>query len=291
LATAHALGFGLYRPDGLIQMFEEPSIWPRIGYELVRGQLQLGAPVTMRRSPDSYPSYFAELLNPDDAIRCQVFNSTDDQYAELAECIRINLQEDELDPTDILIVLPSAYTSKKHGAAIMGALSKKKIPAHLAGVTTSRDEIFSANSVAITHIFRAKGNEAPMVYIVNAEFCQIGFELSRKRNILFTGITRSRCWVRLFGVGENMSALKLEVDHVRSNNFELSFNYPTQEQLKQLSRVHRDMTDDEKKDWEKKISAAGDVFRAVIDGELPLEALPADLQKQLTDITKKKSQR
>jgi superfamily I DNA and RNA helicase len=42
LATAHALGFGLYRPQGLVQMFEEPSIWPRIGYEVVKGRLQLG---------------------------------------------------------------------------------------------------------------------------------------------------------------------------------------------------------------------------------------------------------
>jgi superfamily I DNA and RNA helicase len=150
----------------------------------------------------------------------------------------------------------------------------------------SRDEIFSPNSVAITHIFRAKGNEAPMVYIVNAEFCQIGFELSRKRNILFTGITRSRCWVRLFGVGEKMNGLKTEVDQVRAHNFELEFRYPTQEELKQLARVHRDMTDEERKDWEKKIGAAGDVFRAVLDGELPLEALPAELQQRLVDITK-----
>jgi superfamily I DNA and RNA helicase len=291
LATAHALGFGLYRPDGLIQMFEEPSIWPRIGYELVRGHLQLGTPVTLRRSPESYPSYFAELLNPDDAIKCQVFKSTEDQYSELAKCIRVNLGEDELDPTDILIVLPSAYSSKKHGAAIMSALSKFKISAHLAGVTTSRDEIFSPNSVAITHIFRAKGNEAPMVYIVNAEFCQIGFELSRKRNILFTGITRSRCWVRLFGVGEKMDGLKAEVDQVRAHNFELEFKYPTQEELKQLARVHRDMTDQERKDWERKIGAAGDVFRAVLDGELPLEALPPELQQRLVDITKKKTRK
>jgi superfamily I DNA and RNA helicase len=287
LATAHALGFGLYRPEGLVQMFEEPSIWPRIGYELVGGQLQLGAPVALRRSPESYPSYFGELLNPDDAIICRVFNSTDDQYAELARCVKENITEDELDPTDILIVLPSAYTSKKHGAAIMAALSKEKILAHLAGVTTSRDQIFSPNSVAITHIFRAKGNEAPMVYIVNAEFCQVGFELSRKRNILFTGITRSRCWVRLFGVGQYMVNLKAEVDEVRRHAFELRFTYPTEEQLKQLARVHRDMTDDEKKDWERKFASAGDVFRAVLDGEIPLEALPTDLQKVLLEISKK----
>lgn len=285
LATAHALGFGIYRPQGLIQMFEEPSIWPRIGYDVARGSLELGSHVRVRRSPKSYPAYFQELLTPEDAIQCSVFQTAEEQYATLADAIFKNLQEDELDPTDILIVLPSAYTSRKTGAAVMGALAQRGIAAHLAGVTTSRDEIFHENSVAITHIFRAKGNEAPMVYIVNAEFCQIGFELSRKRSILFTAITRSRCWVRLFGVGDQMTALKAEVDQVRAESFELDFTYPDQEQLKKLARVHRDMTPDERRAWEEKISSASDVVRAVIDGDLPLEALPADVREKLAAFT------
>jgi superfamily I DNA and RNA helicase len=287
LATAHALGFGIYRPQGLVQMFEEPSIWPRIGYEVVRGALELGSPVTVRRSPDSYPAYFTELLNPDDAIQCGVFATAEEQYAALAEAIWKNIHEDELESTDILVVLPSAYTSKKTGAAVMSALAKKKIPAHLAGVTTSRDEIFHPNSVAVTHIFRAKGNEAPMVYIVNTEFCQIGFELSRKRNILFTGITRSRCWIRLFGVGEQMAMLKAEVDQIRMQNFELAFTYPDRDQLKRLAHVHRDMTSEERSSWEKKISTVSDVVRAVMDGDLPLEALPQDVREQLAALSGK----
>ena len=287
LATAHALGFGLYRRQGMVQMFEEPSIWPRIGYEVVRGALQLGTQVTVRRSPSSYPSYFAQLLNPDDAIQCSVFLSVNDQYRALAQEIQKNIQEDELESTDILIVLPSAYTSRRTGASIMNVLSDHSISAHLVGVTTTRDEIFQPNSVAITHIFRAKGNEAPMVYIVNAEFCQSGFALSQKRNILFTGMTRSRCWVRLFGVGEQMQQLKEEVDRVRKHNFELDFQYPDQEQIKRLARVHRDMSEEERRDWEQKISAVGDVFRAVLDGDLPLEALPKDIRDRLVSLSEK----
>ncbi len=287
LATAHALGFGIYRPQGLVQMFEEPSIWPRIGYEVVRGTLKLGLPVIVRRSPKSYPAYFTDLLNPEDAIQCGVFSTAEEQYDALAEAIWKNIHENELDLTDILVVLPSAYTSKKTGAAVMSALARKKIPAHLAGVTTSRDEIFHPNSVAVTHIFRAKGNEAPMVYIVNTEFCQIGFELSRKRNILFTGITRSRCWIRLFGVGPQMSALNAEVDEIRVHNFALEFSYPDQEQLKRLAHVHRDMTDQEQRDWEKKISTVGEVVRAVLDGDLPLEAVPRDVREKLAALSDK----
>lgn len=169
----------------------------------------------------------------------------------------------------------------------MKALGEKGIASHLAGVTTSRDEVFQQDSVAITHIFRAKGNEAPMVYVLNAEFCQLGFELSRKRNILFTAITRSRCWVRLFGVGEQMSSLKSEVASVKANKFELDFTYPDAEQIKRLARVNRDMTEEEKRDWGKKIAAVGDVFKAVMDGDLPLEALPPNIRQQLLEMSKK----
>jgi superfamily I DNA and RNA helicase len=65
-----------------------------------------------------------------------------------------------------------------------------------------------------------------MVYVVHAEFCQIGFELSRKRNILFTGMTRSRAWVRLYGIGDQMKNLREEVNEVFRRNFELDFDYP-----------------------------------------------------------------
>lgn len=133
LASAHALGFGIYRKPELVQIFEEPSIWTRIGYEVVRGSLELDQDVSVRRSSSSYPPYFVELLDPDDVIKHATFASPADQYRALADDIHRNIHEDELDPTDILIVLPSAYTSKRIGGAIMSALAERDIVSHLAG--------------------------------------------------------------------------------------------------------------------------------------------------------------
>ena len=36
------------------------------------------------------------------------------------------------------------------------------------GVSTSVDEVFQSGSIAIAHIYRAKGNEAPMVYAIDS---------------------------------------------------------------------------------------------------------------------------
>ena len=61
LATAHALGFGIYRePEprftqltgqqdiGLIQMFDRKSLWEDVGYVVDTGELEDGACVTLR---------------------------------------------------------------------------------------------------------------------------------------------------------------------------------------------------------------------------------------------------
>ena len=281
LSTAHALGFGIYRPEGLVQMFKEPSIWPRIGYEVVEGNLALGHRVAVHRGSESYPRYFTKLLEPSDAILRRAFKDATQQYRALAKAIKTNITVDELDPSDILVVLPDAFTSKSTGAAIIRALFEKGISAHLAGVTSSRDEIFKPGSVAVAHVYRAKGNEAAMVYVLHAEFCQSGIEMGRKRNILFTALTRSKCWVRLFGIGQQMKNLCLEIDTVMNGNFKLEFDYPNQEQIEHLAKVHRDMTDEERSDWERRVHNLNEVLTAVIEGDLPRETLPVNIREKL----------
>ena len=120
------------------------------------------------------------------------------------------------------------------------------IPSNLTGITNDRDTFIEPGAVTISGIYRAKGNEAPMVYIANADHCAIGHELIRLRNILFTGITRSRAWVRLCGVGEQMVMLQQEIDQVVSNNFRLTFTVPTPTQLKTIRKINRDRTTQEK---------------------------------------------
>lgn len=284
LSAAHALGFGIYRPEGLVQMFEEPMIWSRIGYEVERGNLAHGAQVAVRRGADSHPAYFNDLLDSDDALQSDVFSDVTAQYDALAEAIWKNIHEDELEPTDILVVLPDALTSKREATKIRHILYDKKIQAHLVGVTTSADEVFQTGSVAITHIYRAKGNEAPMVYFVNADSCQSDLEMSRKRNFLFTGITRSMCWVRIFGVGDRMKSLQAELSQVCNRGFELEFEYPDRRRLEQLSKIHRDRTDEEVKEWERKLGAVEDVVTALIDGDLPPEALPEHVRSKLSAL-------
>jgi superfamily I DNA and RNA helicase len=284
LTLAHALGFGIYRDGGLIQHFDEPGLWEEIGYEVVSGTLLPGNKVTLKRKPEASPAYFSELLNPNDAVTSMVFTEEAEQAEWIAASIEKNLHTDELEPDDILIVLPDALTAKRQSARLMEALSRRGIYSHLAGVTGSRDVIFDKRSVAMANIFRSKGNEAPCVYVVNAQTCFGGYELIKLRNTLFTAITRSRAWVTLCGYGPNMKALAAEIEAVRRRNFTLEFEIPTGSQVEKLRMIHRERTAAERARAEKAQKGLAEFLDAVQRGDLPVEGLPPHLRTELAKL-------
>lgn len=284
LATAHALGFGIYRQQGLVQLFDDLSLWSDIGYEVCQGTLAPGHDVSLRRQPDCSPSFFANRMNSSDAVELHIFNNDKEQAQWVAESIERNLKQDELEISDILVIVPDPITVQRKASVLIAELQRRSIRAHIAGVTTSRDEFFSDGSVAISGIYRAKGNEAPMVYLVGAEDCYAGPELIRKRNTLFTAITRSRAWVRICGCGPSMERLRDEFEGVVARDFRLEFRVPTDDELQRLRRIHRDMTVDERKRLTSTSDKLADVVDALESGELDVEHLSPELLTRLRHV-------
>lgn len=279
LATAHALGFGIYRSKGLAQMFDDPGLWDAIGYEEKGGAPKAGERVTFARKANASPSYFSDLLEPSEAIQCKVFNSEEEEFTWVTDKIKKNIEDEELDADDILVIIANPLKIRPCGAKISRFLKERGITSHLAGVTTSRDALFYEKSVAITSIYRAKGNEAPMVYVVGANYCYDGFDLATKRNTVFTAITRSRAWVRVSGVGLKMANLKREVDNVVDNEFQLAFIYPTAEEISNMRLIHRDRTVDEKKAIGADLEGLIRTIERIEKGELDPDSLPDDVRQ------------
>jgi len=281
LTLAHAIGLGVYRKEGLVQHFDDPTLWLQVGYRIIEGDLEPGKQTTLERRLDSYPPYFKEYLNPDDAIVCRGFETEKEQAKWVAEEIEKNIQRDELEMDDILIILPNPLTAREKSGLIMDALERRGIPAHLAGVTSSQDEIFNRGSIAISGIFRAKGNEAPMVYVLNCQFCVRGFELMKVRNILFTAITRSRAWVRLSGWGQDMNQFIEEVEKVRKSGYRLEFSIPTPQELEKMHSIHRDLTARDRARFKRMEKGLEEFLDAVQSGEMSLENLPPKIREGL----------
>ena len=254
LVTAHALGFGIYREPpgqsdaGLIQMFDNPQLWTEVGYEVKDGELSDGEQVTLRRTAETSPIFFENHSSIDDLIQFIPFDSPQEQAKWLAEEIRRNLTEDELRCDDIVVVNPDPPSTRTNVGPIRRQLLDMGINSHLAGVNTSTDVFFKPEqeSVTFTGIYRAKGNEAGIVYVINAHDCHSSARnLATIRNRLFTAITRSKAWIRVLGVGSGMKELTKEFNMLKEKEFELRFVYPTKTQREHLSMVHRDMTMEE----------------------------------------------
>ena len=278
LALAHGLGLGTARDGGLVQSFDDPSLWIDIGYRVVDGELQQGSTVTLERAPNSYPAYITELLDPRDTVTSHIFEDARDQARWVADSIRGNLLEDELEHDDILIVLPDAYRARSDASTIIEELQVVGIDSHLVGVTASQDEIFLPGSIAIANIYRSKGNEASMVYVLNAQHCVANRRLATVRNILFTAITRSKAWVRLCGWGPRMDELRKEIDLISGHDYRLQFRVPTHEELEHIRQIHRDLTASERARINEAEKGLRTFIEALERGEITIEDLPMQLR-------------
>lgn len=285
LVTAHALGFGIYHKlnpgvgTGLVQIFEQNTLWKEIGYVATSGKLEGGNNVVLERTSESSPLFLEEHSSFDDLIMFKKFDTQEDQDNWITNEIIKNLKEDELRVDDIIVINPEPLSTRARVSSIRRKLYELKINSHITGVDSSPDVFFDADngSVAFTGIFRAKGNEAAMVYIINAQDCFDSFdELARIRNRLFTAITRSKAWVRVVGVGKQMQGLIDEYEKVKDAAYSLKFTYPTEEQKKYLNIVNRDMTVEEKNKIKKGKNDFSSLIEDLESGKIYLEDLGVD---------------
>lgn len=291
LVTAHALGFGIYRESpkpnetGLIQMFDHPQLWEEIGYVRKGGELAEGSSVILHRTKDSSPTFLEDHSSVDDIVMFKRFDDEETQSDWLVQEIKKNLESDELRHDDIIVINLDPLTTRKKVGPIRGRLLEMGISCHLAGVDTDADIFFlDATSITFTGVHRAKGNEAGMVYIINAQDCRSAVRnLASIRNRLFTAITRSKAWVRVLGIGDDMNALIQEYKELRERDFELKFTYPTKGQRERLQIIHRDVTTAEDKQLQKHQKSVTDLLKDLDSGKVHREDLDEEMIARLKE--------
>ncbi|MEQ8692326.1 MAG: ATP-binding domain-containing protein [Pseudomonadales bacterium] len=285
LVTAHALGFGVYRKKGLVSFFDEPQLWSDVGYETMGGALKPENHVVLARSEESSPKYLEQHSHINDVLVFKKFDTDEEQLEWVAKSISEDIHEEELECRDIVVINSQAVSTKKHAGNLRVLLGQKDIKSHIAGETNA-DIFFKDDSVSVTGIFRAKGNEVPMVYIINAQECYAHpYSESRNlitlRNTLFTAMTRSKAWVRVCGLGDRMTALTEEFESAKSKGFQLEFDYPSHDEIDRLNVIHRDLTPDDQrtlKHQTEALSRVVDIVQGIKEGRFSIDDYPEDLQ-------------
>ena len=178
--------------------------------------------------------------------------------------------------SDIVIINANPRTARSNLGIVRKQLHELGIQSHIAGVDTKPDIFYQEESITCTGIYRAKGNEAAMVYVIDADECYSGTaNLAHLRNCLFTAITRSKAWVRVTGVGTNMKELREEFKQIQDNNFTLCFRYPTLEEQQTLKVVHRDVSDSDLEDLASHRQALARLVRDLKKGRIFIEDIYA----------------
>ncbi|BAY84203.1 hypothetical protein NIES267_36990 [Calothrix parasitica NIES-267] len=111
-------------------------------------------------------------------------------------------------------------------------LETLKIDSAKVGYDTDGSVFRKSNHVTLTGIFRAKGNEASVVYMIGFE--EIGKNTNlivQERNQAFTAMTRARGWCILTGIGNRARTSFKEVNNILASYQEVTFTVPEPETI------------------------------------------------------------
>ena len=247
LTTGHGLGFGIYRERSQVQAFEQPSLWESFGYEVESGILDFGEEVVLRRKPSAHYTPVEKLFRrADNAVKFKVFNTRENELKWIGSEIQLSLNEG-LKHEHIAIVTYDPIKAREYYYQAVQIFNsfENPIALHFVGVSTSPDVVFQEGSIPFMHIFRAKGLEIPLVFVIAVEDGETEGEVSRdlvrRRNFLFTAITRAQGWVRISGVGKKALLVKREFEKLKDKGFKFHFRYPSREDIDRLKTIRADI--------------------------------------------------
>ncbi|PGU78926.1 DEAD/DEAH box helicase [Bacillus cereus] len=239
LTVAHALGLGMHRETNgeelsFVNMIKDKSVWTDVGYYVANGKLEYGEYVELERKE--------EKVQDNCIVNTKICNSPTEQYEKLSEKIITLINEEDILPEDILIIdLETQQVNNNHATfkKIFNNLARKKDFVKNEKVAASINLINRDNpnvvkikdAIPYTTIFRAKGNEANIVFIVNTDTLQMIQSVTR--NKIFTAMTRARYAVWLMGT-RDIEAYRKEIEIVENNNYMLKFTYPSEQELEKI---------------------------------------------------------
>lgn len=288
IVTAHAVGMGMYREgyDLPLQMPGSPNVWEAIGYKSATPIVD-GEEVTLYRTAETSP----ELLNVDknELIEFLPYDDFNSLKQALIQSLISDINKEKLLPSDIMIIDMDAIGSLTNRASIMTMINLEYgygsgLSIHMAG-SLNPEDFFRPDSIVYTSVYRAKGNETFMVYIINAQRCINSLVPRSDRNALFTAITRSKGWVKVMGYGEEMKSLCKEFEQVKNNDYKLHFDhYPTEEERKQMVLNNSDLDEQTLKtiqDARSKVAKAKAAGKQMNNLQLMMEIMGVSTKEEL----------
>ena len=285
LIAAHAFGLGLKRRGGAVQFIDTVGGWKDIGYEvkeMEEGALQTGQAATLYRPESNSPHLLEKLAGYHNLVEWHLFDDRQQELDWIIGDVARNILEEELMPDEIAVI---ALDSRRRIAdaeyqILHDGLAQKGITSIRVGTDVSIDAFRVRGAVTITSVFRAKGNEASVIYVYGFEEIgnvREGYEIVTKRNLAFTAMTRTKGWLVLTGVGKVAGDLFEEIEAVLENIGSVSFVVPD------MAKIQRNLETYENQRRRVRIrQAERSISKTIKDlADVNPEDLSPELKKQL----------
>lgn len=232
LLTAHGVAMGLYSASPVI-MLAHPSDWRAIGYTVHEPQsliLTQGDRVRIERQDDNSRNLLEGILTenrklPKNLVQCEKLLNQEAQLDYIAGKIQDLINKQGVAPEEIIVVNLKSGNNIDSMKAVQKALSNLDVKSVLPGYVESADVFKPKGFVTITTPYRAKGNEANVVFVMNAQNVVDDFTL-RMRNAFFVAVTRSRGWCYISGVGDRTDKLVNEINAIKDDFPFFNFTFP-----------------------------------------------------------------
>lgn len=232
LMLAHGVGLGIHSPKDCVQMLNNRSSWEAVGYNLNQGELRTGEEVVLCRPAENSPNRIGSIYTGLQEIVS--VNSFDERHMEMkfiSDSINNDITAEGVKPEQIVVICLDTINAKTHLIALQSMLDDLSIKSSIPGLVDNSWFFGEEGYVTLATVFRAKGNEAPVVYIMCFDALYSYIHEVENRNRAFTSISRAKAFLRISGTGRAMKMAAQEVVSILRDIPCFKFTFPDLDNL------------------------------------------------------------
>ena len=239
LIASHVFGLGLKRKKGAVQCPETIAQWEDIGYRVSNNKenkLSIGEYIDITRPKEFSPHNLEKLVSFNEIIKCKSFSSEAEEFAWVANQIKNDIEEENIDPEEILILNMNNRKVKNFASTMKRILVENGVDVFT--YSDNNDKFSIRGKVSIQTLKRAKGNEAGFVYVTGMDYVEAPYYdqdvLTRLRNYAFMAMTRSSGYLTITASGPCGETVIEEIEDIRAGKDTVTFQVPDSRKLRQL---------------------------------------------------------
>lgn len=227
LIWAIACGFGIYN-DKLIQSLENNDHWNDLGFNVVKGNCEKQEYVEIVRDDNNSPLKIPDTYQSDDFIKIMSYKTFNEEINGICKEIIRSIKEDGLRADDIIVISIDDRNASAYFRRIAKYLNENDIATYDVVSKNYVKGFQVENAVTLSTVYKAKGNEAAMVFVIGCDVVEKQKNNRNMRNKLFTAFTRAKVWLRITGMEIENHSIVNEFKTLKKNEYIFKFvNTPT----------------------------------------------------------------